>query len=155
MNPFNLEDQYQFYLEKVQLNEATMHPTQRIQLRETFMGAAGIILLLIRDEFAALSDQDGDRMFTSMIDQVSEFWNDRVEAFQNPKPLRRLTEMTHEEFDSFFGKGFAPSYSAEKIYGFTNLRNIHYCIGSLGDFDTYERLMDAGFDMTFTLDRKG
>lgn len=155
MNPFNLEDQYQFYLEKVKLTEATMHPVQRIQLRETFMGAAGIVLLLIRDEFSALSDHEGDAMFTSMIDQVGEFWNDRVATFENPKPLRRLTKMTHEEFASFFGKEFAPSYSAEKIENFTSLCQIHRCIANLGDFDTYERLVDAGFDMTFTLDRKG
>lgn len=155
MNPFNLEDQYQFYLEKVQLEEATMHPTQRIQLRETFMGAAGIVLLLIRDEFSTLSDEDGDRMFTWMVDQVTEFWKDRVESYEQPKPLRRLTEMTHEEFTSFFGVHFATSYIEEKISHFTSLYSIHYCIGNLGNFDTYDRLVDAGFDVTFTLDRKG
>lgn len=79
MNPFNLEDQYQFFLSKMKQDEATMHPRQRIQLRDTFMGAAGIILLLIRNEFAALSDDEGDAMFTSMVDQVGEFWKARVE----------------------------------------------------------------------------
>ena len=82
MNPFNIEDQYQFYLKKMKLSEATMHPTQRVQLRQTFMGACGIILLLIRDEFATLSDEDGDRMFTSMIDQVGVYWNKEMDRFK-------------------------------------------------------------------------
>lgn len=82
MNPFNLEDQYQFYLKKMQLDEATMHSEQRVQLRQAFMGASGIILLLILDEFAALSDDDGDRMFTSMVDQVGEYWNKEVARFR-------------------------------------------------------------------------
>lgn len=157
MNPFNLEDQYQFYLDKVDLQEADMHPTQRTQLRQAFMGASGIVLLLIRDEFSTLSDEDGDRMFTSMIDQVTEFWNREVEAYEAPapKPLRPLISMTHEEFTSFFGVGFHPSYSAEKIANFTSLYKIHLCIANLGDFDTYDRLVDAGFDVTFSLDRKG
>ena len=82
MNPFNIEDQYQFYLKKMELDEATMHPMQRVQLRQTFMGASGIILLLIRDEFGALSDDEGDRMFTSMVDQVGDYWNKEVERFE-------------------------------------------------------------------------
>lgn len=82
MNPFNLEEQYQFYLEKVELQEATMHPDQRVQLRQAFMGASGIILLLIRDEFASLSDDDGDRMFTSMVDQVGNYWEKEVARFE-------------------------------------------------------------------------
>lgn len=157
MNPFNLEDQYQFYLDKVDLNEADMHPAQRTQLRQAFMGASGIILLMIRDEFSTLSDEDGDRQFTSMIDQVDAYWKQEMASYTPPAPpppLRPLTSMTHEEFTSFFGVGFHPSYSAEKIDAFTNLRNIHYCIGSLGDFDTYDRLVDAGFDVTFSLNRK-
>ena len=83
MNPFNVEDQYQFYLKKIELPEATIHPAQRIQLRDAFMGASGIILLLIRHEFAALSDDDGDRMFTSMIDQVDAYWKARMESFKS------------------------------------------------------------------------
>lgn len=157
MNPFNLEDQYQFYLEKVELKEDSMHPTQRVQLRQAFMGASGIILLVIRDEFSALSDEDGDRQFTSMIDQVSDYWNRETAAYippTPPPPLRPLTSMTHEEFTSFFGVGFAPSYAEEKIAKFTSLYRIHYCIGDLGDFDTYDRLVEAGFDVTFSLDRK-
>lgn len=154
MNPFNLEDQYQFYLGKMKLQESTMHPTQRIQLREAFMGASGIILLLIRDEFGALSDDEGDAMFTSMVDQVGQYWKDRVAAFENPKPLRRLTEMTHEEFEEYFGKGYAPSFKDEKIASFTSLYGLHKCISQHGYFHSYQSMQVAGFDMTFTLDRK-
>jgi hypothetical protein len=56
---FNLENQYQLYLKRIKLNEFEMMPIQKDQLRQTFIGACGQMLLLLRDE---LSEFHKDRL---------------------------------------------------------------------------------------------
>lgn len=70
MSKFSLENQYQLYLQRVGLNEATMHPIQKKQLKQTFFGAVGQILLLQRDELTKLSDDDGADVLQNMLDEV-------------------------------------------------------------------------------------
>lgn len=54
MNQFNLENQYQIYLQLVNLNESTMSPIQRTETRRAFMAGCGQMLVLMRDEVGAL-----------------------------------------------------------------------------------------------------
>ncbi len=74
MDSFNLETQYQLYLKRVALNENEMHPTQKKQLRQTFMGACGQMLLLLRDELGALEEEKAIETMKGMINQVSDFF---------------------------------------------------------------------------------
>lgn len=71
---FDIEFQYQEYLKRVNLNEADMHTQQRKQLRETFFGAVGAVLILLRVETQKLSEDDAVKSFQYMIDQVGEFF---------------------------------------------------------------------------------
>ena len=85
MNPFNLEEQYQFYLNKVNMQEAAMPPTQRTEIRRAFMGACGIMLIMLRDDLAKLSDDAAVDTLDSMTKQVGEFFAQEVVNFEIKK----------------------------------------------------------------------
>jgi len=71
---FDLEHQYQLYLKRVALSEDNMHPEQKKQLRQTFMGACGQMIFLLRDEVGALSTDDGIEALESMKRQVGDYF---------------------------------------------------------------------------------
>lgn len=74
MNEFNLEHQYKLYLERMGLSEKTMHPQQKIQLKQTFFGASGQIIILLRDELSKLEDEKAVETMQDMINQVVKFF---------------------------------------------------------------------------------
>lgn len=74
MERFSLENQYQLYLKRMKLNESKMHPEQKKQLKETFFGATGQMLLLFRDGLTELSDEDAIKQMQSMLDQIGNFF---------------------------------------------------------------------------------
>ena len=71
---FNLEHQYQLYLKRVGLNEDKMNPIQRKQLKETFIGACGQILIMFRGDIPVLKENIAVEYMQDMIDQVSKFF---------------------------------------------------------------------------------
>ncbi len=71
---FNLEHQYQLYLKRVALTEAEMHPEQKKQLRQAFMGACGQIILLLRDEVGKLEEDEAVKVMENMIEQVGNYF---------------------------------------------------------------------------------
>ena len=74
-NPaFNLEHQYQLYLERVKLKESQMAPIQRKELKRAFMGACGQMLFLLRDDVGSLEEDEAINTLDDMINQVSDFW---------------------------------------------------------------------------------
>lgn len=68
----NVEEKYQFYLEKVGLNESTMHPIQIQQLRETFFGAFGIMIRILSEE--DINEKD----LNSIGNQVASFFKKTI-----------------------------------------------------------------------------
>lgn len=74
MNDFNLEYQYQLYLQRVDLNEKHMNSEQRKQLRQTFFGACGQMLILLRDELSKLEEDKAIVKMQDMINQISEYF---------------------------------------------------------------------------------
>lgn len=74
MQEFNLEHQYQLYLQRMALSESTMHPQQKIQLRQTFFGASGQMLILLRDELSKLEEEKAMETLQDLINQVSNFF---------------------------------------------------------------------------------
>ncbi len=78
MNPFNLEEQYQKYLKMVELKETTMHPVQRLETRRAFMGACGIMLVLLREDVAALPEDEAIGKLEDMNKQVKQFLIDQT-----------------------------------------------------------------------------
>lgn len=74
MKEFNLEHQYQLYLQRMALAESTMHPQQKIQLRQTFFGASGQMLILLRDELSKLDEEKAMETLQDLINQVGNFF---------------------------------------------------------------------------------
>lgn len=74
MQEFNLEHQYQLYLQRMTLSESTMHPQQKIQLRQTFFGASGQMLILLRDELSKLEEEKAMETLQDLINQVGNFF---------------------------------------------------------------------------------
>jgi len=78
MKEFNLEHQYQLYLQRMALSESTMHPQQKIQLRQTFFGASGQMLILLRDELSKLEEDKAMETLQDLINQVGNFFLDET-----------------------------------------------------------------------------
>lgn len=74
MQEFNLEHQYQLYLQRMALSESTMHPQQKIQLRQAFFGASGQMLILLRDELSKLEEEKAMETLQDLINQVGNFF---------------------------------------------------------------------------------
>jgi hypothetical protein len=71
---FNLEHQYQLYLKRVNLKENEMQPIQRNQLRQTFIGACGQMLILLRDELSEFEEDKAIVIMQNMLNQVSDYF---------------------------------------------------------------------------------
>lgn len=74
---FNIQSRYLFYLNKVKLKESEMHPTQRIQLKQTFFAACGVMLELLQNDIAEIEDEDkAIECLESMTKQIKNYFND-------------------------------------------------------------------------------
>lgn len=73
-NTFDLEYQYKQYLERVGLFEDAMSPVQRIEMKRTFMGACGVILMILKTDLGPLPEDEAVKTLQSMYDQVSDFF---------------------------------------------------------------------------------
>lgn len=71
---FNLENQYQLYLQRVGLRESDMPKTQKKELRRCFMAGCGQILVLMRDQVAVLEEDQTIQALESMEKQVSSYF---------------------------------------------------------------------------------
>lgn len=74
MEKFNLEKQYQLYLERIGLKESQMHPVQKTETKRAFMGGCGQLLILLRDDVGDLEEEEAVEQIESMINQVQSFW---------------------------------------------------------------------------------
>ena len=75
---FSIEKEWKLYLERVGLNEMTMHPDQNTETKRAFYGAYGQALIQISDEVAELEEDTGVEVLTHLIDQVTIFWMEEV-----------------------------------------------------------------------------
>jgi hypothetical protein len=73
-NDFDLEYQYQLYLERVKLKESEMPEDQRQELRRAFMGACGQMLALFANKIPFISDDEGIQAIQSMSKQVLDYF---------------------------------------------------------------------------------
>ncbi|WP_157585309.1 hypothetical protein [Runella zeae] len=55
-----------------------MNPIQLQETRRAFYGAAGQMLILVRDDITELSEKVGRLALHSMITQVAVFWENEV-----------------------------------------------------------------------------
>ena len=80
-NRFSIEEQYKAYLKRIALKEENMHPFQKVQLKQTFFGAWGQLLVLLHEDLSDLNEEDAIRGLASMTEQVADFFDG--EAFKN------------------------------------------------------------------------
>lgn len=73
-NPFNLDHCYKFYLQTVKLKESEMSAIQRQETKRAFIGACGVILVVLKKDLSELKEDDAIKMLQSMFDQVTEFY---------------------------------------------------------------------------------
>ena len=74
MEKYNLEYQYQLFLKRMALTEATMHEQQKVQLRQTFFGAIGQFLILMQTDIADLEEDKAVEVFQSLENQVADYF---------------------------------------------------------------------------------
>ncbi len=74
MDQFNLEKQYQLYLERGGITESQMHPIQKVETKRAFMAACGQMLILLRDDLGLLEVDKAIEQLQDMMNQVQAFW---------------------------------------------------------------------------------
>lgn len=74
MDKFNLEYQYQLYLERVGQVESEMHPEQKRQVKMAFFGAMGQLLVLLEHEVSDLEEDEAVEKLESMKTQVANYY---------------------------------------------------------------------------------
>ena len=67
---FNLDKQWELYLKRVGLKGKRIPVSQYNEMKQTFFGACGQILMLITHELAELPDDQALKQLDSMINQV-------------------------------------------------------------------------------------
>ena len=77
---FDLEFQYQFYLNKVGLKEELMPKSQRIETKRAFMSGCYQILAtqyeMAKDE--SLSENDQVELLNSLLEQSDAYWENEI-----------------------------------------------------------------------------
>lgn len=71
---FDLEHQYQLYLELVSLVESNMSKHQKTETKRAFFGACGQMLMLLRDDLSKLSEDNAIKTLEQMTTQVGNFF---------------------------------------------------------------------------------
>lgn len=68
-----------------------------------------------------------------------------------PEPTKHLTEMIDDDFIYIFGDNWAHGYIRKKVESFTSLHGFHYLLGVIGDFKSYSKAKELGYDVEFSL----
>lgn len=82
---FTIEEQYKLYLKRMNLDEGKMHPVQKKQLKQTFYGAFGQLLILMRDETAALTEEEGMQVLNAQMMEVIDFFKAESQPIKDAK----------------------------------------------------------------------
>lgn len=72
---FDLNFQWRLYLRRVGLKESQLQEDQLREMKRTFYGACGQVLMVFVNDLSNLSDEKGVEMLDSMVKQVGEFWS--------------------------------------------------------------------------------
>jgi hypothetical protein len=77
-NPFNIEEQFEFYLKLIKIDKRTALPYQLREMRRAFYGAWGIQLITQRDVLTADDEDVAVKNLDDMLKQCAEFWNKEI-----------------------------------------------------------------------------
>jgi len=70
----DLEQQYKSFLQKMALNESKMHSQQKIQIKQTFYGAFGQAIMVMRDEVSEQDENAAVESLQNMMEQIQDFF---------------------------------------------------------------------------------
>lgn len=79
MNKFDLENQYQLFLQRMDLRETEMPADQRRETKRTFMAALGQMLMICVHDLDAFKNPLTTEAVPYMSDQVKEFFEKEIE----------------------------------------------------------------------------
>lgn len=77
-NPFDLEEQYQYFLELVKLDESKMTPIQKRETKQAFMAGCSQMILLFRREVNNMEQDDAIAGINSILKQLALFWISKI-----------------------------------------------------------------------------
>ena len=78
MKKIDLEEQYQLYLGRVALSESTMHPEQKLQVKDAFYGAIGQFLIFTMTDITVMSEDEACKALDDIEDQVAKHFLSRT-----------------------------------------------------------------------------
>lgn len=78
MEKFDLNYQWNLYLEKIGLKEESMFPIQLTETKRAFFAACGQMLLLLRDDIPQYKADKAIEILENMTMQVKSFWEVEV-----------------------------------------------------------------------------
>lgn len=81
---------YDEYLDRCQIDRAKMPADQHREMKRAFFGAAGQVLIYMRDDVGVQGEEKAAAIFQAMLDEVQVFWSIEVvtqdaETAANPK----------------------------------------------------------------------
>lgn len=83
---FNLEFQYQLYLERCCLRESEMNTIQKVETKRAFMGGCGQMLVVLRDDITEIpNEDDAANILQIMLDDVNAFFMIEVLKYNLPQ----------------------------------------------------------------------
>lgn len=83
---FNLEFQYQLYLERCCLRESEMKTIQKVETKRAFMGGCGQMLVVLRDDITEIpNEDDAADILQIMLDDVNAFFMIEVLKYNLPQ----------------------------------------------------------------------
>jgi hypothetical protein len=73
----NIESMYKEFLDRMKLSEKTMHPMQKIQVKQAFMGGLSSFMKIIID-FDAHTEQECKNFLTRAEEDLRIYWKNEV-----------------------------------------------------------------------------
>jgi len=78
MADLTVAGQYKKYLAMINLPEESMTPIQKIETKRAYYGAWGQLLVLMRDDISALSEQEGTQAMEVQAKEIDTFWKEQL-----------------------------------------------------------------------------
>lgn len=75
---FDLRNQYLQYLQRIGLVEAIMHPEQKLQVQDAFMGGCFTTIMLFKDRIGDMEEQEAVDVLNDIWKQCGDYWLKRT-----------------------------------------------------------------------------
>ena len=76
-----LTRQWQIYLERSRINEASMSSVQHSEMKKAFMGACAQTIISLRDEVSTYEEEMGIKILKSMLDEIGDYFTEEMNRY--------------------------------------------------------------------------